>query len=549
MAASSSSNDLILDSAPQLVMDFSSWNELPSNVQTTLAEHQQDNLQSEHGPLLYGAASPHKRYAMLNDALCGLVHAPSSDQMPALIAEALHPYLAHKAQAMVRVQNGARSQAFFVADETTQTYNLATETKVKQELRALLDDLLPLIEDNFLIEGSAAKTRNALQLKELLKDLDEIPEVEPLMLKLRSLEQALEIHTILRGATKNAIVKCFMDTCKKQPSPLEDLVWFPCPQGDVNLDTGLTRQRWQFFNVSGMANANYTVPLELAQQPLDQWNNEDQATYFGSMDDLFAKISAGDAAMRREMLISLYLQLRGGHDLIVLWLGQGHGGKLLQTLLRKVLGSLGSVLNKSALFRTKEKGKMERLQESRCVMIDDITQDDVFNEPAMKRLTCAPILLCCTALPKLPTDEAILRRMRIIQFPDQPDLTDVGEPSEEQFLNYVILHGQQVYHQNMKQHQQPLIHQRLAHQPDDEVKPKAATSTPNHPRETLKEWFARRIQPEPGATVSLADLTNAYTHDHCPPWHQPEQVFYARFQKELPDIPKSFYPSASGPIL
>src|SRR3989338_2886409 len=267
------------------------------------------------------------------------------------------------------------------------------------------------------------------------------------------------------------------------------------------------------------------------------------------MDDLFAKISAGDDTIRREMLVSLYLQLRGGHDLIVLWLGQGHGCKLLLTLLRKALGSLGSVLNKSALFRTKEKGKAKHLQESRCVMIDDISQDDEFNEPAMKRLTCAPILLSCTALPKLPTDEAILRRMRIIQFPDQPDVTDEEEPSEEQFLNYVILHGQQLYHQNMEQHQQPLIHRRLAHQPDDEVKPKAETSVPNHPRETLNEWFARPIQPESGAAVSLADLTNAYTHDHRPPWHQPEQVLYARFQKELPDITKSFYPSASGPIL
>ena len=335
--AASSSNDLILDSAPQLVMDFPSCNKLPSTFQATLAEHQQDNLQSEHGSFLYGLASQHKRYIMLDDTLCGLVQAPSSDQKYVLIAEALHPYLAHKAQAMVRVQNGARSQAFFVADEKTRTHHLNTETVVKRELRALLDNLVPLIEDNFLIEGSVAKTRNALQLKELLKDLDEIPEVKPLMLKLRSLEQALEIHTILRGAAKNAIVKCFMDTCKKRAPVLEDLVWFPCPQGDVNLDTGLTRQRWQFFNVAGMANINYTVPPELAQQPLDQWNNEDLTTYFGFMDDLFAKISGNDGNLHRELLVSLYLQLRGGHDLIVLWLGQETSGKsFLFNLLRKL---------------------------------------------------------------------------------------------------------------------------------------------------------------------------------------------------------------------
>src|SRR3989338_8011720 len=172
--AASSSNDLILDSAPQLVMDFPSCNKLPSTFQATLAEHQQDNLQSEHGSFLYGLASQHKRYIMLDDTLCGLIQAPSSDQKYVLIAEALHPYLAHKAQAMVRVQNGARSQAFFVADEKTRTHHLTTETVVKRELRALLDNLVPLIEDNFLIEGSVAKTRNALQLKELLKDLDEI---------------------------------------------------------------------------------------------------------------------------------------------------------------------------------------------------------------------------------------------------------------------------------------------------------------------------------------------------------------------------------------
>src|SRR3989338_1985823 len=79
---------------------------------------------------------------------------------------------------------------------------------------------LPLIKDNFLVEGSAAKTRQALHLQELLEDFDEIPEVESLMLKLRSLEQALEIHTILRSSTdKNAIVDYFLRTCKKQLPP------------------------------------------------------------------------------------------------------------------------------------------------------------------------------------------------------------------------------------------------------------------------------------------------------------------------------------------
>ena len=85
--------------------------------------------------------------------------------------------------------------------------------------------------------------------------------------------------------------------------------------------------------------------------------------------------------------------------------------------------------------------------------------------------------------------------------------------------------------------------QPLSHQIEPEVKAKAATSSSPtsefRRHETLQGWFERCVQPEPGTTVTLTDLSKAYAQGRSH-LRQPESFLYARLQKELPNVAKSF---------
>ena len=547
--------------APNLLTNFPRWNELPLEIRDKLAQYQHAGLQSEYGALVYCFGSDHKRYMMLIDTLQSLIQETTSDPV-----QALGNFLAHKLQLLAWPHGDNHSHAWCVSDEETNSHRVVTEAGAKKELKMHLRTLISLVEDNFLVGGNIRKTRNRiLQFKGFLSEMQDEPAAEPLKQKLHFYEKAVELVTAFGKAGCATIVRSFMDSCKqdattRQVSLIADDTWLPCPDKDVNVITGATRRRWLPFNMIGQAATNFTVPSDLACKPLSQWNEQERLEHFGPMKKIFDKISADQEEIHRDIVISLYLQLLG-HNYLIFWTGPEEKSSLL-ALFHQVLGPLAKRIDKSVLFRTKEKGKPCSSSGTHAGTIDGITDEDELVSSASP--FTGALLMCCKgeALPKFQRKED-LPNVRVVRFPAYPleeeaaaSSSTQGDPSlaalvvqdrvPEQFLNFIILQGGQYYQQNMALHREPLIPPAecdLA--PAQMETPAPAVSK----HESFKEWFSRRTMIDPSSQVRLVELATVYCQDNRTEFKQPEPAFYVRLQRDLPDVVRSCCSVANSPGL
>lgn len=458
-----------------ILIDFPDWDEIPSDIRAQLKANRHATLQNECGLALYRFGSEDKRYALLTDTFDYLLIKIDSGRDSAIIADALHPYMAHKAQLCTRYPNDIHSVGWHSSDEKKGLLNPITEAQVKQVLGTHLSELVDVIDDHLLFKADPRKTRRRIvQLKTFLKDANDGSDFEPIKIELHRYEKALELRSTLGGSGKTAIINHYLNAsmrnliAREAPVIQGNTNWFPCRDYDVNLNNGMIRRRWLHFNVTNTANANYTVPAKLARTRPSKWSNKDRETYFGLMDKLFNEISANDSISHREILTSLYLQLLGhNHDKYLLfWVGKGHNGKsLLLSLLRRVLGGLAASLDKRVLFRVKGKAKPAhggyelQLTDIRSGTIDELSCQDELDDDAVKRIVSADVILAlrtpykcgsgavkaqhnisCSilmcyndgSLPKFHQDEAMLNRIRIIRFPALFVNRDVTEEEQAQ---------------------------------------------------------------------------------------------------------------------
>lgn len=594
------------DNGLHFLFDYPDWNDIPPAVRTEIVDYQHATLRSKSGFLLYRFGSQTKRYNLIVETINALLQKIDTGRDHALIAKYLHNYLAHSVRLYARFPNDINSADWYVADESSATHTIVSEMQAKQIIAHRLIDLIPILDDSFLFRANAAETRKRIaQLKVLLKADKDGPGLNFIKTELRSYEKTLELRSVLTGSGKNAIISHFISENVHRlihhDAPLLEgnTEWLPCPNGDVNLVTGRTRQRWLSHNVTGLTTAGFTVPSTLATTHPGCWSQDDQDTYFGLMIDFFNQLSGGNETILRQIVISLYLQLLGHNrdKYLVFWVGEGHNGKtLLLNLLRNVLGPLASSLHKSVLFRTKERvnpghaGYAMQLTDIRSGTIDELSHHDEFDDQAVKRIVSAEakiplrapgnrkqgaakacfniscsILMCYNdgSLPKFHRDAAMLNRIRIVRFPahfvtrpitDEEHATGLFFPADtdlplklqdphvqEQFLNFVICYGRQYYTENKEMWGEPLPHNEETAQlkRDTELLSEAKAAAPKPIlTDDLKAWFLQRTVADAGANLAINDLAQRYCKEAQLVWQQPVLSMTHRLFKVLPDLAK-----------